>query len=700
MKRAIRVTLVAASLVSAFALVGAPGASANTPWWQIVTGSRPSNLWEPTDNEQQLTINNGTLGSAVLVKVKGSTVACLGAGSAANQCPGKVAITTAVQLEAALEAAFETPTVQVSGGPVEKGAGLTAIFLVTTPGRPMPVVSLVTANPEVEAKFIGSGQAKILSAGGSGRLALTITNIGDAPVDATTTPVTIVDELPEGAIATGFEAFAGTPVAPIPVKCALEGETKLACSFEGELPPYEAIEIEVLANLTGEPPAVGVPGEVTVSGGNALPATSPQAIKVSPEKVPFGLEVFSMATEEEGGGPVAKAGGHPFQLTTTIQFNSGPVSPGATRNETTVEQPALPRNVRLSLPAGLIGNATQVPVCEIADFYNGKTPNQCGPDSAIGVASVTIVEPNFVGFRRIAVPVFNLRPERGEPARFGFMVSPGVPILVDTTVDPDDAYRITTIVRNASQVATFLSTSVVIWGSPGDPRHDPSRGWNCAYKFENLGPCERPGNLGEEVFLREPVTCSTPRLFAIELEPWNTPLGSAVERSSATSSPLGSCNQVPLDPTISSSPTSKLAGNPSGLDFRLDMPNKGLLKTEATAEGQAKKVEVTLPEGMTINPSQGEGLVGCSPADLARESPGSAPGEGCPEASKIGEIQVSTPLVKEEARGSLYVASPYDNPFNSLLALYMVARIPERGVLIKQAGVVRPDPKTGQLVST
>ncbi len=703
MKRTVRLAVLAAGLASVLALAAAPAASANTPWWQVLTGTRPTDMWEPTDNEQQLTIKNGSAGSAVLVKVKGATVACLGAGGAAKLCPGGVTISTASQLQAALAAAFETPTVQVSGGPVEKGSGLTATFLILTPGRATPVISLASANPVKEAKEIGSGEAKLLSTGGSGRLSLTITNLGDAAVDATETPVEILDQLPQGTIATGVEGFAGAPGAPIPVDCALEGETKVACSFEGVLPPYEAIEVEVLASLTGEPPVAGAPGQVTVSGGNALPASAAQAIKASPDRAPFGFEFFSSQTEEEGGGAVMRAGSHPFQLTTTLQFNSGNVIPGATRDTTIVEQPALPRNLRFDLPAGLVGNATQVPACGTADFYlrvSGKVQNGCGPETAIGVASVTILEPAAVGLRRIAVPIFNLAPEYGEPARFGFAVAPGVPVVIDTSVDPADHYKIRAEVKNASQLAVFLSTSVVIWGAPGDPRHDPSRGWNCAYKFEIGGPCERPGGLGEETFLREPVTCSGPRLFAVELEPWNTPLGSEVERSSSTSPALGSCNQVPFDPAIASSPTSRLAGAPSGLDFRLDMPNSGLSKTEAIAEGQAKKVEVTLPEGMSVNPSQAEGLVGCTPADLARETADSLPGEGCPEASKVGEIQISTPLLKEEAKGSLYVAAPYDNPFNSLIALYMVARIPERGILVKQAGVVRPDPATGRLTTT
>ena len=38
---------------------------------------------------------------------------------------------------------------------------------------------------------------------------VTITNLGNAPVDGSSNPVIITDELPEGVVASGVEAFAG-----------------------------------------------------------------------------------------------------------------------------------------------------------------------------------------------------------------------------------------------------------------------------------------------------------------------------------------------------------------------------------------------------------------------------------------------------------------------------------------------------------
>ena len=43
-------------------------------------------------------------------------------------------------------------------------------------------------------------------------------------------------------------------------------------------------------------------------------------------------------------------------------------------------------------------------------------------------------------------------------------------------------------------------------------------------------------------------------------------------------------------------------------------------------------------------------------------------------------------MLAEEAAGSLFVAKPFENPFGSLLALYLVARIPDRGIVVTAAG--------------
>jgi hypothetical protein len=691
-------SLLAAASLIALVILPIASAKATSPWWQVLDGSRPSHLWEPKSNVQEiethLGVEFGEEFAVIGVEVEGTMVGCLGLHTFFSEAicefvVGFPARETAAEFESLLESAFGTSTVDVTGGPVG-GAPLVA----TTVGRSAPAITL--------KPFVGSGTSRVIEPGGSGRLVLTITNLGDAPVDGTETPVRIVDELPEGVVATGAEAFAGRYDESGPVECAVNAPNLVECTFEGTLPPYETIEVEVPVSTVGDPPAAGAPGSVKVSGGNAPTATGTQTIEVSPDPVPFGIERFFTQAEEEGGAPSTQAGAHPFQLVNTIQLNAGVLSPGVPSQHRRMEEQPLPRNLRFPLPIGFVGNANAMPTCAMVDFLallGGL--NDCPPESAIGVASVTFIERLALGFARMAVPVFNLPPAPGEPARFGFMVE-GVPVLIDTAVDPGDGYRITAATRNTTQIAQFLSATTTLWGAPGDPRHDSSRGWACTNRVSagELGPCERPPNLPETAFLRQPVSCDGPLDFDAELEPWNVPVGSVVDRASFAGAALHGCNKVPLDPKIAASPTSKLAANPSGLDFLLDMPNFGLLNPEAISEGHAKKISVTLPEGMTVNPSQAEGLAICSPVDYAREAVNSKVGEGCPEASKIGEVSVMTPLLDEEAKGALYIAEPYNNPFDSLLALYLVARIPERGIVVKLAGRLDPDPRTGQLITT
>jgi hypothetical protein len=693
-----------------FVLLPVASASATSPWWQVLTGSRPSNMWEPKDQSEVQELDTEMFNGIVFaakIEVGGEVVGCLGAGeifflskTADDFCEEETpypADETAGELEATLEAAYGGD-VEVSGGPVG-----VAPFEVRTPGRWVAPLKLSTIKL-FGSLPLGNGTTQVTSED-SGNLVVTITNLGDVPVDATKTPVTVLDKLPEGVIAWGTEAFGGIQGNAGPVDCSIDAPDEVSCQFEGKLPPFEAIEIEIFSVLTGSPPDAGVlgaaPGEVTVSGGDAPSVSAPQSVKVSPDPVSFGIERFSAQAEEEGGAPARQAGRHPFQFTSTLQLNSGAVT-STTEGRVVVEQPALPRNLDLRLPRGLVGNATAVAQCDMPTFVGGlaegKFTNDCPAESAIGIASITIAAP-VLGFLREAVPVFNLPPVEGEPARFGF-VALGDPVLIDTKLDPDDEYRITASVHNVTQLAQFLSGTLSLWGAPGDPRHDSSRGWNCAFHGEELGSCERPANLSEDAFLRLPVSCDAPLVFPMAVEPWNVPIGSVVDSASVSADPLTGCNKVPFNPSISAAPSSKLAESPSGLSFSVNMPNSNLLNKDGISEGQPKKVEVTLPEGMTLNPSAAEGLATCSPSQYASERFDAKPGEGCPDASKIGNVQIDTPLLKEQAKGALYIASPHDNPFNNLLATYIIARIPERGVLVKLPIKISPDPDTGQLIAT
>ncbi len=709
-----RLATLTALLGAAAALLVAPAAAsaAPSPWWQLTAGAQPTNLWLPkSGTEEQELKTEKFLGAvfAAKVEVAGQVVGCLGTGAlfeTANETCEKEtshsAIETAEELEALLEgpSVYGADNVEVSGGPVGG-----APFIVKTPNRWLPAVKLRVLTTEFEGMTyaLGTAGTKILTEG-SGRLVLTAVNLGDAPLDATATPLTVSYRLPAGLSA--YDAAGRYIVQEVerkPFDCAVKTAGSVSCEFSGTLPPFGALEVEVFVVVTDT--GGGASGEFAVSGGNAPSASIPQRVTISEEETPFGLQSYSARAEAEGGETASEAGSHPFQFTTAFELNRGPTV--LVGGKQPAEEPvAMLRNARFELPPGLIASTTVVDRCSGYDFLSevpGGLIPMCPAGTAVGIASVAYrIGANSYAIRT-TVPVFNLEPAYGEPARFGFEVG-GVKVYIDTRLETEHGYRVFAYARNVSELAETVASTVVLWGTPGDPRHHASRGNACLTESsavaEATAPCGEPPATPGPAYLRLPVSCGEPLRFPMEAEPWNVPLGSELVEELSESAPLEACNRLPFAPSIAAAPTSKLAESPSGLDFNLSMPNVGLENPAGIAETQPKKVEVTLPEGMTVNPSEAEGLAVCTEADYKRETVESRPGEGCPEASKIGSIEIETPLLEEKAHGALYLAKPYENEFNSLLALYMVARIPDRGVLVKQAGEVKPDPKTGQLVTT
>ena len=103
---------------------------------------------------------------------------------------------------------------------------------------------------------------------------------------------------------------------------------------------------------------------------------------------------------------------------------------------------------------------------------------------------------------------------------------------------------------------------------------------------------------------------------------------------------------------------------------------------------------------MELNPAAANGLAACSESQIGFEGLNaktqtdefSDEKPSCPEASKLGTVKIKTPLLSHELEGSLYLATPApngepnQNPFNTLVSLYLVAEDPISGVLVKLAG--------------
>ena len=409
------------------------------------------------------------------------------------------------------------------------------------------------------------------------------------------------------------------------------------------------------------------------------------------------------------GSAQMQAGSHPFA--TTVGFQIGRVQKGAQ-----VFPEGHVKDVIAELPPGFIGNPTATSRCSGLDFANinkSTTQPACPDSSAIGLIDLEISLTGSGGPDIYTVPVYNLIPPPGRAVKLGFVVF-NVPVVIEGGLSQAAPYVVRSGALNISQAVNVFGTSLELWGNPAGPVHDPYRG-HCEIANEisggvpiSLGEC--PVSIAEVPFITLPTSCRGPQQSFFETDYWEAPAPPFIRQSvetndgSSARTPLGfnGCGRVALSPSISSQPTSKAATSPSGLDFSLDFDhNEGILNPseEAIADSDVEKAVVTLPEGVSINPSQAEGLNVCSEADLARETATSDPGDGCPQESKIGSVVVETPVLDEPVNGTLYVAKPYENPAHSLIALYLVLQNEKLGITVQQTLRVTTDPRSGQITT-
>ncbi len=497
-------------------------------------------------------------------------------------------------------------------------------------------------------------------------------------------------------------------------------------------------QLRVVIPVEAQPGAVsGEQNTVTVSGGESSSgeelfarASVERAITVGDQATPFGLERYELTPEEEDGSADVQAGSHPFQLTTTLDLNEALAPEGEGQALLEPSAPALARNLNFELPPGLLGDPQAVAQCSDADFSSiGENDvNSCPADSAIGVALVTLNLPNPpLGVFTEAVPVFNLVPAPGEPARFG-LEDTKVPIILDTSVRTDGDYGVNVSIKNTTQLAQLLSSQVVLWGEPQNPAHDGSRGWACIRGKEVNGEtCTPPGQRTSTPFLTLPTACLGGLDTQMNGQAWS---GAITETGYAFQNGLGEplaslegCAAVPFDPSIAVQPVGEgegqagaasvsSASTPTGLNVDVNLP----AEADGLGESAVRSTTVTLPAGVQLNPSAANGLQACSEAQIGYQGAGASsdpfsPGAGeplrfsaapasCPDASKVGVVRIKSPDLAHELEGGVYIAEQEHNPFGSLFALYIVAEDPVSGVRVKLAGEVSLNEETGQATST
>jgi len=429
-------------------------------------------------------------------------------------------------------------------------------------------------------------------------------------------------------------------------------------------------------------------------------------LSAAPVQAEFGIAGFDGRVDADAAGAVyTQAGGHPYAASTKIDFNGGMLPDADVKT------------IRVDLPAGFTGDPrVTLTRCTADELVGGGIDSNplCPFTSQVGIA--VIRKAGIAGLVDIAAPIFNMVPPPGAVAAFGMNIG-NVPVYMKASLRPDD-YGVSIIVDNVSQGLPLLSSNVEFWGFPADPVHDPQR---CSQPDETTVPpntctgdgadpnaTPHPVDAPIRPFLTNPTSC-TPAGVGLEtkltVDSWENP--GVFERASffshlpapdeAVQQGPDGCERLPFDPSMKVTLGSSTADAPSGLSVALKIPQPQ--NPNGLESAHLKDVNVSLPDGLTINPSAAGGLQACGDDQLRQ---GEDTPMSCPLASKIGTVEATTPLLAERLTGGVYLRpqNSLDPASGEMFRIAIEIANEDRGISVRLPGSVKADPTTGKLTAT
>jgi len=478
-------------------------------------------------------------------------------------------------------------------------------------------------------------------------------------------------------------------------------ESELCTGAQCSVAPDE--EIRLTAYVTVAVAEQGpLTNTATISGGGVPaastdPADSTNQIGPAPT---FGFSHFGFRASASDGSRDTQAGDHPYELTVTIGphtiWRNGPsdsLEPGEVEDV---------RDFVTDLPVGFVGSILAAPRCSFSELSSHISAGTggCPQDTIVGHL---ITEPRSGD--PVDGPIYNMTPEQGFPAEFAYVDELAGPhVFYSRVVPAPHGYVLQT--QNPEIPAIPLSSVAVTFY--GDP----------SAKQQELAA--REGKLASPIapvpFFTNPTDCSGEEPTAtIYMDSWQHPAAfnpdgtpadlsePAWSKAESKSPPVTGCNTLQFPAGLSAQPTTREADAPAGLNMQITAPQSETIGVPATPT--LKKAVVTLPEGLTVDPSAGDGLQACSEAQIGwvQGAPGplkfNSAAPACPAASKIGTLELESPLIEHALQGEMFLAAQNENPFHSTLAAYVVVDDPVTGVLVKIAGRFDAGPHTGRLTA-
>jgi hypothetical protein len=535
-----------------------------------------------------------------------------------------------------------------------------------------------------------------------------ITNTGDAP---TSGPITAMVTLPSGLKLLGLTAAPGCPAF-----ANLQAGDPFVCSLPDPIGAGEAVSLFQSTAFV----KVDAPDPMTVSvglSGGGVPDLNGQDSIPVVDRPPFDIDSFSARSLDAGGTDYTQAGGHPYEATSAFTF---PRFTGPDGNPASV---ADPRNIWIELPPGFIGAATATPRCPLAKLSGGLFA-QCPLASKVGTVSLF----SFFGGQSEPIDLFNVVPEQGYPAEFGFKAFNNAIVTYPQVRSRDGGYGINLTVPGADRIA-LTGISAVLYGVPS----------------------QRNGTGGPAIpFLSNPDDCREAQpITRLYVDSWQDPAKMLPDGTPDLTDPLWKSASAPAPavtgcddpafvrqfrPSIGVRPIPQAGGaakanEPAGLNVELDFPQSNdptnpneSFDPSIPQAPELKNATVTLPAGVAISPSAADGLGACS--DLASAPQGDQVRYDdikpvtCPNASIVGTVIATSPLLAahdpvtdevtgpEPIEGDVYLLKPHPGDLpqggdrDGTYRLLIQLESERYGINVKLPGVAVANAETGQLTAT
>jgi hypothetical protein len=395
--------------------------------------------------------------------------------------------------------------------------------------------------------------------------------------------------------------------------------------------------------------------------------------------------VESTCKDTPPSGLYLQAAGHPNFGITDFGFKFTEGLPTVKTPEGNV------KDVRVDLPQGLSVNPEATVQCTEAQL----NASECPPESKVGEDEATGTA-NFEGLARATLPqkfpVFNMARNPGEPARFGVEIKIPLVANVRSYLEGGISWHHETETAENSGVPTGdYHEFFEIKEFPKSPELVESRliFWGVPQEHSGVGT--------PTAFLTLPSTCSSKPITYLHVdsyqEPWNF-----LKYQNETPLATTGCGSLAFHPGISLEAETAQSDQPDGVRGALHVP----LTTASPSQPNSPNVstaEVTLPEGMTLNPSAAHGLESCSNGQIGL---GTNNAIGCPAASQLGTVVVEAPGVPAGAlTGSIYLAQQesQDPESGREFRVFLVAEAPQFGVGVRLEAELRVNQQTGRVTA-